>query len=384
MKIELLGLVMKFWNALLTPIHDIEIDLSFLLEFVEKEQRTLSIFDLETTGFLHAHGFGIMEVAVLYILPSNKAVNGSRIVSASSLIDPKETIGYKAREITGITQSMVRGKPTFDETWLHPFEVMFENDIMMGYNSKRFDVHGVIKDAERYGVDIAEPEHHIDVRSVANRVFETRKGTLSDFARRLSVFVEGDAHRALVDVLKTAGIANEIIRHYGEAAFIKHGDYISSQSKISSNKQVHKKGDKTAPTKEYKSTKSVPNSELFIQIKDYLGMFTYQNMRDLSKHLDIKEGQLSLIISKALQSRDLPYEFFFNKDTQEALSAPLSTLIDNGDLEYTLAGDIKLKPLRELLPLINGERVDYTDLRVALNMINKLKRPVTSKASWLK
>jgi len=373
---------MKIWKSLLTPIRNIEIDVSFLLDFVEKEQRSLAIFDLETTGFLHANGFGIMEVGVLYILPSSKAIEGARIVSACSLIDPKETIGYKAREITGITQSMIKGQPTFDEAWLRPFQTMFDNDIMMGFNSKRFDVHGVIKDAERYGVEMNEPEYHIDVRSVANRVFETNKGKLGDFAKRLSVSVEGDAHRALADVLMTAGIANEIIRHYGEAAFIKYGDYRSTQAITATKKSTHYKS-KTPLKETYQSTKSVPNSELFTEIKEYLNKHPYKTMRPLSQYLGMNEVQLSLIVGRALHSGDLPYEFFYNNTTQDAIKAALADIIKSGDVEHSLSGDLKLKPLREKLPRVDGRLIDYTDLRVALNQFDKIKKPVTAKASWL-
>jgi len=74
---------------------------------------------------------------------------------------------------------MVTDQPDFSESWLSPFEKMFKNDIIMIYNSKSFDVNGVVKDALRYQRQIEKPDRHIDIKAVVNRIFKTQPGVSS-------------------------------------------------------------------------------------------------------------------------------------------------------------------------------------------------------------
>jgi len=215
---------MDIFNRLLTPVREPLVNLDYLLELSQQRRKIIGIFDLESTEFTSHPDFGITEVGLLFVLPEDKPFKGSRIVTAAALVDPKRPIGFRARDVTGITQKMVTGQPDFKQAWTTPFRYMFKNYMMMGFNSKSFDQHAVIKDADRHGETIALPEQHADIKTIANRLNSRRKGKLDEYASMYGVERPGDAHRALSDVYVTGGLANNLIERHGMELFLEKSD----------------------------------------------------------------------------------------------------------------------------------------------------------------
>ena len=130
---------MKYWEDLLTVFPGGASLYPFLCDLADSLGKPLTIFDFETSGFMGPGAFGITESATSHIMPNGQEVNGSRILTAQSLINPECKIDYHASRVTGIKQHMVKDKPHFGDSWGRPFAHFFDEHVVMGYNSKKFD-----------------------------------------------------------------------------------------------------------------------------------------------------------------------------------------------------------------------------------------------------
>jgi DNA polymerase III subunit epsilon len=84
-------------------------------------------FDLETTGFISGVD-RIVEIGAV------RFVNGEVEGVFSTLVDPGMDIPAGASKVNGITNDMVRGKPTI-ERLLEPFAEFCADDIMVAHNA---------------------------------------------------------------------------------------------------------------------------------------------------------------------------------------------------------------------------------------------------------
>lgn len=173
-------------------------------------RKTLTFVDLETTGLLHERGFTIIEVGVVHI-------DGDNIIEESALIDPKMSIPEHITGITGITNSMVKGKKTFD-VFIPYFEKIASNNILCGFNSRPFDAKGIERVADQYGKNLSF-NNQIDVRQVFIKTrndrlgVKSQAGKLTEAAVDHNINLKGTAHRAAYDIALTTILAEELIRN---------------------------------------------------------------------------------------------------------------------------------------------------------------------------
>ena len=98
-------------------------------------------FDIETTGFL-AGMDQITEIAAV------KFEKGHPTSTYTTLINPKREIPIKVEQITGITDEMVKDKPTIDEV-LDDFAEFCGQDILVAHNAP-FDFEFLTSDIKKF------------------------------------------------------------------------------------------------------------------------------------------------------------------------------------------------------------------------------------------
>lgn len=98
-------------------------------------------FDLETTGTVP----GVDQIVEIGAVRFNNGVVESVF---STLVDPLRSIPPGASAVNGITDDMVKGKPTID-TLLHSFAEFCEDLIMVAHNAP-FDAQFLISDIKKH------------------------------------------------------------------------------------------------------------------------------------------------------------------------------------------------------------------------------------------
>ncbi len=196
-----------------------------LQELVKILGKPLAFVDLEATGLVHTPNFAIIEIGLVVI-------KENEIIERSTLVDPQMRIPSFITELTGINDSMVRGKKTF-EAYNSFFEKLSKTHILCGYNSKSYDAAGIIKMSKQYDTYYSFDDQ-IDVRHffIRNRNAElgikSQKGSLTEAAEFYNVnILSGDSHRAAYDIALTALLAEKILVNHGLESLVVDVDKLS-------------------------------------------------------------------------------------------------------------------------------------------------------------
>ncbi len=156
---------------------------------------TYVVFDIETTGLNPAEE-EITEIGAV------KIVDGVITDTFSRLINPQKPIPAKIVQLTGITDDMVKDKPTI-ATVLPEF-LSFCGDATVVAHNAGFDTGFIRQKANRLGLSF---HNHInDTLRLSRELFpEAGKHTLDAVCARLSVSLENH-HRAVDDATATAEV----------------------------------------------------------------------------------------------------------------------------------------------------------------------------------
>lgn len=158
--------------------------------------------DFETTG-VQSRTCGVVQSAIASV--EIDIMGGYRIVSQEvDLHHPGCPIPKGASDVHGITDQMVAGKPSFEETVPDTYEQVvakFDPTAVLGYNSNRFDNNI----ARRLGLDV-DSLIQLDMMVAANRLM-TRgyltRARLVDAYEQLTGKAPENAHDAMADVIMT-------------------------------------------------------------------------------------------------------------------------------------------------------------------------------------
>src|SRR5436190_5223403 len=165
--------------------------------------------DVETTGASADFGHRVIEIGVA-------RVEGGRIVAEyQQLVDPQRRISAGVTALTGISQAMVEGQPTFTAELPRILELM-RGAVVVGHNV-RFDLGFLHKEFRRGGQHIVEANGDvpvIDTVRIARRRFGRGGNGLQTLAPRLGVHPTV-AHRALADVITTFGVFEKLLEPTG-------------------------------------------------------------------------------------------------------------------------------------------------------------------------
>jgi DNA polymerase III epsilon subunit family exonuclease len=169
----------------------------------------LAFLDVETTGASADFGDRVVELGIV-------RVEAGRVVGEyQQLIDPLHRISPGVTALTGISQSMVDGQPTF-VAQLPAAMALLKGAAVLGHNV-RFDLSFLYKEFRRCGQDMVEALDNapvMDTVRIARRRFGRGGNALQLLAPRLGV-LPVTAHRALADAQTTAAVFEKLMEPVG-------------------------------------------------------------------------------------------------------------------------------------------------------------------------
>ena len=207
---------MTHWkaNTVLSPQY--EAHFKNILDYAKAKDKVVTIFDLETTTFLGMRGFGITEIGMVHVTPKG------HIGVSGSLLNPEARIPAKVQELTGITNSMVESLSNFGEIWAEALSYIVNNHIIIGFNSKSFDLKALAHEYKKYTSNELIANDHIDLRDIIISITSSNKGKLAEQAQAFGINIDDfKGHRATNDALLTAKILDRIIEQYPDFESLK-------------------------------------------------------------------------------------------------------------------------------------------------------------------
>ena len=182
--------------------------------------KPLVFFDLETTG-VQVGSDHIVEICLLKV-----AVDG-RVSTYVQRVNPGMPIPPQSTEIHGITDEMVRDKPTFKELSAEIANFIGDSDLA-GYNSNKFDIPLLVEEFLRVGInfDISNRKT-IDVQNIFHKM-EPR--TLKAAYKFYCDKDLENAHSAEADTMATYEVLEAQIGRYPDI-----GDTVEQLAEFSSN-----------------------------------------------------------------------------------------------------------------------------------------------------
>jgi DNA polymerase-3 subunit epsilon len=162
----------------------------------------LVILDFETTGLSPSYA-RVIEVGAI-LIKENKIVD-----KISQLLYPGSSIPQFITSITGITNQMVKGKPT-PEKFMPTLKKFIGNNPILAHNAS-FDQKFLMSEMENIGINIENP--FLCTLKLARRLLPNapnhKLGTLASYLA-LKIPKNHQAHRALDDVMVTNQIWNHL------------------------------------------------------------------------------------------------------------------------------------------------------------------------------
>jgi DNA polymerase III epsilon subunit family exonuclease len=169
----------------------------------------IACIDLETTGAGVEFGDRAVEVGIV------RYENGRKTAEYQQLIDPQRRISPGVTALTGISQAMCDGQPTFARQFPAMMQVL-GGAALLGHNI-RFDLSFLIGEFRRAGHDIRQilaSTPVLDTVRIARRRFGRGGNSLGMLAHRLG-YEPPIAHRALPDAQTTAIVFSRLIEPVG-------------------------------------------------------------------------------------------------------------------------------------------------------------------------
>lgn len=169
----------------------------------------IAFLDVETTGASATWGDRVTEIGIV------RYENGVRVSEYQRLVDPKRRISAGVVALTGITQDMVDGEPTFaDRLW--DIWSMLQGAVLVGHNVS-FDLGFLRSEFKRAGADLRTSLLNppvLDTVRIARKRFGRGGNSLGKLAAKLGI-EQTAAHRALADAVTTAGVFEKMIEPVG-------------------------------------------------------------------------------------------------------------------------------------------------------------------------
>lgn len=339
----------------------LDLNVPLLKTIARQLNKTLTIYDLETTNLVGVKTFGITDVAAVHIHPDGSCTQ------QSTLIDPENPISEEASKVTGLTQEMVTGQPVWSAEAMPQFIDWMKNHVMLGFNNIAFDNPGVISQNTRYGAPETKYEDSRDVRSMYRILTGTGKGKLVDAADRYGINPEG-AHRAIFDVVMTAKVLEGMLDEYGMELFEHPG------SKITASRPVEHLFRPALSTLSGEKGAWINQEDRILEIVDSCG---YHSTERLALMLGMDKRYCGNLIDAMLLDGRLDYTVVEEPQAQKWLLDRVPHVIEQA---WIGANRGKFKPILEaistsmklgLLPEHNGmttkpANVTYTQLKVFL------------------
>ena len=175
-------------------------------------QVPVAVVDVETTGASPRFGDRVTEIGVA------RYEAGVLARRYQQLVDPQRRIAAGVVALTGITQEMVDGQPTFADRLPEVADAL-RGAVVVGHNV-RFDLGFLAAEFRRAGTtmtnEVAVPSvpHVLDTVRIARRRFGRGGNGLQVLSRRLGVRPT-TAHRALADAETTGQVLERLLEPQG-------------------------------------------------------------------------------------------------------------------------------------------------------------------------
>ena len=169
----------------------------------------ICVIDVETTGASFGYGDRIVEIGAV------RLERGQVVQTYQQLINPGRPISGGAAAVTGITNAMLVGQPTFCDIW-SIVRAMLRGAVVVGHNVA-FDIGFFDGECRRAGETLAGEIGDypvLDTVRIARKQFGRGGNGLQRLASRLEIAVD-TAHRALADCHTTAKVLEQLLIPHG-------------------------------------------------------------------------------------------------------------------------------------------------------------------------
>ncbi len=184
------------------------------------DQVPLAYVDVETTGLSPQGGDRVCEVAIL------RCQGGQVLDAVQQLVNPQRPMGAGAYAVHGISDDMLRDAPTFVAVMNDVLE-LFHGAVLVGHNTA-FDLGFLAAELGLLHVPI--PAYvALDTLRLARRHVSSPGYSLGVLAASLGVEVDGQAHRAMVDVLTTRAVLQRLVEGLWSSGVRTVGEYVAAQ-----------------------------------------------------------------------------------------------------------------------------------------------------------
>lgn len=342
----------------------IQSEFPMLTLLAKHTNKNLVILDTETTGLPNQAICGIVEFGALAIY-----VNGTQD-EREFFINPGIPIPYAASKVHGIHDHHVKSAPALDKM-KGLIENTFGRSIISGFNTRTFDIPVICKDFRRYGIDMCEPSHQLDVRDVHLAAAKTQKGKLHEVAEKYGVTPD-TAHRAMGDVRTTARILEAMIFEHGldfvlsvqQRKTVNTGSSLGVTPKPKSGMSSPAQVIPVSVTPEVKPPKETQKSRITRAIMTHIAKHEFIELNHYA-HIAEESGStltsVSFRISEMYVNNELHRSHIESISVQEIIQDHLESAINEaGGLE-------RLKPIKEALDRMTAMDIDYIQLRIALD-----------------
>lgn len=331
-----------------------DINYPMITQLAQAMNKPILIFDLETTGLMNVMPVGIVEIAILVVLPDGK------LKSFLRRVNPGIPIPWRATEVHHIKDADVKYLDKFDSL-IPILKNQFKNCVISGFNSNSYDIPVLEHNFDRYGDDTKVSADRIDVRSIWTKYSKSRKGTLTYVSEFLNV-PSGTAHSALGDIETTANIFEKLIELIGLNVFIS--DYVSSQVPNNfTNSSPATKKDILVNTENTKKTWDKRKNDLAAIIQDYIihtSTILSVDMEIIAKKANVTVNAVSFALSEMLDKNILTIEHLIDKNQQDIIHQHFKETVK------TIGSVSKLAPLKTHLDQLSKTTIDYIQLKIYL------------------
>jgi len=189
-----------------------------------KEQRSLAIFDLETTG-IDVTSDRIVEIAILKVNPDGTKEEFEK------RINPTVPIPVETSLIHGIYDKDISDAPTFKEVAEEIANFIGDADLA-GYNSNKFDIPVLAEEFLRAGssFDVSDRKF-IDVQNIFHKMEQRTLVAAYKFYCEKELI---NAHSAMADVTATFEVLEAQLERYDELE--KSSEFLADFTQMSKNK----------------------------------------------------------------------------------------------------------------------------------------------------
>ncbi len=186
-------------------------------EFKLNIEKDIIFFDIESTGL------NVLKDRILQIALIKYTKDQIEPQELFMLINPGVPISDEAYAVHGISNEMVRNKPTFVQVGNEIYDFIGNADIA-GYNSDRFDVPMLMEEFHRLGLEFDISKRKLlDIQKI---FYKMEPRTLKAAYKLYCGGDLSDAHDALADARATVEVFKGQIRRYENVDYVDGDGFI--------------------------------------------------------------------------------------------------------------------------------------------------------------